>query len=255
MVANPYESPENPGEFKPQPVAWTKLAVRLFTIVGIGVLLAVLALPNLRRCAREAARRMQCTNHLKQIGLALQNYHDAYHALPPAYTIDADGKPLHSWRTLLLEFMEHKPLYDRIDFSKPWDDPANKEAFETYPAMYHCPSSNLPRGQTIYFAVVAPGGCFKPAKSTPLSAITDGTSFTIAVVEVPEKHAAHWMSPNDATLELIFDRQTMKTSHPNGSMAVFLDGHTAFLSNDTPPEVLRALVSISGDDNKLAERY
>ena len=74
---------------------------------------------------------MQCANNLKQIALALRNYESVYHALPPAYTVDAEGKPLHSWRTLILPYLEQQALYDKIDLSKPWDDPANKEAYET----------------------------------------------------------------------------------------------------------------------------
>ena len=89
-----------------------------------GGIMAVLLIPAVSS-AREAARRMQCSNNLKQIALALHNYHSAYGTLPPAYTIDVDGNRLHSWRTLILPYMEQDALYQQIDFSKPWDDPAN----------------------------------------------------------------------------------------------------------------------------------
>jgi hypothetical protein len=66
----------------------------------------------------EHPRRAQCGNHLKQIGLALQNYHDTYNSFPPAYIADANGKPMHSWRVLILPFMEQKPLYDKFQASR-----------------------------------------------------------------------------------------------------------------------------------------
>jgi len=172
-----------------------------------------------------------------------------YGSLPPAYTVDAMGKPLHSWRTLILPFMERKDLYDQIDLSKPWDDPANEPARNTKVATYVCPSGIWDKPHTTYFAVVAPGGCFKPTEPTPIAAITDKLSETLMVVEVSEKNAVHWMSPQDATEEMILERQSdTKLSHPNGSMAAYVDGHTAFLSKNTRPEILRALISISGNE-------
>ena len=70
-------------------------------------------------------------NNLKQIALALLNYEQAHHALPPAYTVDAQGRPLHSWRTLILPYLDQESLYQTIDLSKPWNDPANAKALET----------------------------------------------------------------------------------------------------------------------------
>lgn len=220
MTANPYESPEQLANLPQQPPNWPKFVFWLLTVVGILGLLVALLLPGTRRGVPEAARRMQCSNHLKQIAFALQNYADHYHCLPPSHNLDADGKPLHSWRTLILPFMEQKGLYDQIDLSKPWDDPANEAARNAKVSTYVCPSGSWNKPHTTYFAVIAPGGCFQPTEPTPLAAITDKTNETLMVVEVPEKYAVHWMSPHDAAEELILDRQTdTKFAHPNGSMA------------------------------------
>ena len=77
--------------------------------VGIAVLTVMLAfgwlLPDIGRHSHEPSRRMQCSNHLKQIGIALHNYHDVYGSFPPAYVADANGKPMHSWRVLILSLI------------------------------------------------------------------------------------------------------------------------------------------------------
>ena len=89
-------------------------------------------------------------------------------ALPPAYTVDAKGRPLHSWRTLILPYLEQEPLYQTIDLSKPWNDPANAKALETSLPVFRCPEAVGPQNTTTYLAIVAPNGCFIPeAVSTP----------------------------------------------------------------------------------------
>ena len=104
--------------------------LHLLAVVGILGLLIAFFFPA-TRCNWPAARRMQCMNNLKQIALALHNYSSDYNALPPAYTVDVDGKPLHSWRTLILPYLEQQALYETIDMTKPWNDPASAISNQT----------------------------------------------------------------------------------------------------------------------------
>lgn len=111
---------------------------------GIGLLFVILIvaaffLPPFDQ-SRGEARRVQCKNNLNQIMIALSAYESAYGLFPPAYTADSDGRPLHSWRTLILPYLDQEDLYQKIDLSKPWDDPANEQAFKTAVAAYYCPS-------------------------------------------------------------------------------------------------------------------
>jgi hypothetical protein len=108
----------------------------------------------------EAGRRSDCRNNHWQIGLALHNYADAYGSYPPAYTVDAAGKPLHSWRTLILPYLDQQPLYNQIELSKPWDDPTNSEILKTPLDAYRCPSSDLASNHTTYLGVAARNGSF-----------------------------------------------------------------------------------------------
>ena len=227
-----------------------------FTIVEFLVVLAILAvlcalfIPFSRLGGvRNASLRSQCMNNLKQIGLALHNYHDKYQAFPPAYTVDASGKPLHSWRTLILPFVDQQSLYDKIDLSKPWDDPANAEAFKTRPQVYSCPSVNGPSDQTTYLAVAGPEGCLSPTHARPLSEITDGPSSTLMVVDVPEGNAVPWMAPQDAdvTLLLSFGEQTPR-QHTGGLHGLIADGAVRFISMNTAPVTLKGLCTVAGHE-------
>ncbi len=232
-----------------RPRRWGFTIVELFVVLAIiGVLVGLLFLPPVTR-GREASRRTQCRNNLKQIGLALHNYHDVYGAFPPAYTVDVEGKPLHSWRTLLLPYMDQKPLYDRIDLSKPWDDPANAEVFATRISVFACPSHSVPAERTTYVAIVTPNSLFRQEKSCTIRDITDGTSETLAVIEIDPEHAVPWMSPQDAEEALFHGLATKKQlPHVGGSHALFADGAVRFLSQNLPPETRQAIVTIDGHE-------
>lgn len=247
MEINPYQGTLH-GQ-APEPKSWHLGPTLLGCLAVIGILgvLVVLFLPMRR--SREGARRMQCANNLKQIGVALHSYHDKYGALPPAFSVDAEGKPLHSWRTLILPFLEYEPVYKTIDLSKPWDDPANKRAFDIEIPPYVCPSADLPQSHTAYMAITVPGGCFRQTEPRKFSEITDGHAQTVMVMEVDEKQAVHWMSPTDSidfnTLKL---ETGARLQHSHGFQVVFVDGSVHFLSTSLKPETHRALVTIDGKE-------
>ena len=90
--------------------------------------------------AREAAQRSTCKNNLKQIGLALHNYHDRYQSFPPAFVADENGKPMHSWRVLLLPYLDQADLYARYNFNEPWNGPNNLKLGDEIPEVYGCPN-------------------------------------------------------------------------------------------------------------------
>jgi len=254
MDDNPYESPHTAAEPPaPKTRSRTRWLVELLTVVAIIGILVALLLPSVRT-AREPARRVQCSNNLKNIALALRNYESAYDSLPPASTVDADGKPLHSWRTLILPYLEQKSLYEKIDLSKPWDDPANQEACETTPDVYHCPSAACPPNHTTYFAIVAPGGCFRPTEPRKLSEITDDPDLTLMVLEGDSEHAVPWMSPTDTDEQWILNLAAVaRLPHPGGTQAVCVGGNVRFLSSSLEPAKLRALISIDGHDDAVAQ--
>lgn len=203
---------------------------------------------------REVPRRMQCGNNTKQIVLALQNYHDTYQVFPPAYFTDQAGKPTHSWRVLILPFMEEKPLYDRYRFDEPWDGPNNRKLHGEIVRAYQCPSDTNPnRWETSYLAVIGKDYFFTGPTSRTMAEVTDGTAYTLAVVEV--KHSGiHWMEPRDLHELQISPGinnphgQGPCSCHANGAMGGYVDGHVELLINSLSPKTIRALLTVSGGE-------
>lgn len=236
------------------------LVGRLLVWVSVVLLLGALLSPAYRS-ARWAAKRSWCANNLKQIMLALNNYAEAEGAYPPAYTVDANGKPLHSWRTLILPYLEYHDLYESIDLTKPWDDPVNAKAFETVVGTYDCPciivDPAVPcpelRGRswnkTVYRASVGPHAFLRPTEPRPLATIADGTDWTLSMIEVALEDAVPWMAPEDADEAMILNlRPGSKLVHPGGVNAAFADGSALFLKTSIPPEIRRAMISVDGGE-------
>ena len=236
---------------------WGQALVRWGVILGI-ILVGIALFSPAIRTSRGAARRAQCVYNLKQIAVALNNYEQEYGALPPAYTVDAEGRPLHSWRTLILPYCwpELQSLYQSIVLTKPWDDPVNAQALKTATRFYQCPAATIKSNETTYLAIVAPGGCFLPDQPRRLAEISDGTANTLMVIEVDDDHAVPWMAPVDAddALVLSFGPKT-KSHHVGGVNASFVDGTVRFLKNTILAPVRRALISIAGHEEIRADEY
>lgn len=248
MKDNPFAQPEAVDAI---PASGSFSILRIAVLTGIAVVMFLVFLPALSRGrgAAGAARRTMCRNNLKQIGLALHNYHDTYGSFPPAFTTDEQGRPLHSWRTLLLPFMEHAALYAKIDLSKPWDDPVNVAARETEMSCYRCPSSDIAPSYTSYLGVTGEHQCFFGNAARRLSDLKDGTSNTVMVVEVPVDKSVPWMSPDDADPAMI--RQLLRhqsLSHKGGFQGQMADGSVRFISADIKPQTLDALLTIDGSE-------
>ena len=154
-----------PGAFEPgHPQRRACRQIRGFTLIELLVVIAIIAilisllLPAVQQ-AREAARRTQCKNNLKQIGLALHNYHDVHSRLPAGYfsyptstgnaptwaRLDADtwdGAPGWSWAAMLLPFLEQGNITSSLNFDQPlWDLP-HRDVIQTKLPVFLCPTAS-----------------------------------------------------------------------------------------------------------------
>jgi hypothetical protein len=219
---------------------------------GIGTALLLPAV----QAARAAAQRMQGTNDIRQIVLAFHNHHDVYDKFPPLYTVDKNGKPLHSWRVFLLPFLEHDELYKKIKLDEPWDSEYNKQFHNANIPVYSCSYlKNKPVDKKCTFVVVE-GQPLTPNRKTGIGDdISDGTSNTIAIIEVTEPFC--WMDPKaNITLKDIEKGIGQKDSvigsktatGVNGVNTVFWDAAAKFLPKDTPINTLKSLSTANGGE-------
>lgn len=172
--------------------------IELLVVIAVIAILIALLLPAVQN-AREAARRSQCRNNLKQIGLALQNYESTHRVFPMGVlgstSASSATNQLHTWMTLQLPYLEQAALHKQYNFNVAYDHPSNATVvLQTLPA-YLCPSHieqqpvNGQWGQNHYSANAGtqPGqndGLLFPLSSTTLRDVRDGTSQTIAASEI-----------------------------------------------------------------------
>jgi hypothetical protein len=212
------------------------LVVGAVVLVCGGVLVALL-LPAVQQ-AREAARRMQSTNNMKQIMIAMQTYHDTYTEFPPAVIKDAEGKPLYSGLVLLLPYLEQQPLYDRFQKDKAWDSPENLALSGiTLPMLTDPSNPDTTAGRTDYLLISGTDSALEdtPGMKHGLQNITDGTSNTIILMEVKGKGS--WAAPNTWDLSKPLDG-----SHPQVVLVGFADGSVKAINRRIDQQTLRRLV-------------
>jgi prepilin-type processing-associated H-X9-DG protein len=234
-----------------------KLRGRGMAITGIvlGVIgclfTAALLLPAASSCG-EAMRRAACVNNLKQIGLALQYYHEANGSLPPAASTDRDGRTRLSWRVAILPYFDVSTLYLKFHLDEPWDSPHNLTLLEQMPYVpYGCPSDSTRKpGMTGYQVVVGPATAFTPDfKPLTFQDFTDGLSGTVLIGE--SRHVVPWTKPEDLPFDTALPPDGLGSHHGyhnNGFNAVFADGSVRFLKRSIAPSVLRALLTRSGNE-------
>ncbi len=263
-------STNTPNKYELPPAQSSKSGISVSAIISIilvcilGAMLVCSGLfslfiyPTLIR-NRDITQRLKCSNNLSQIAKAIQNYESTYQQLPPAYTVDAEGKRLHSWRTLILPFMGEQALYSRIDLSKPWDDPANAFLKELDVSLFRCPSSKIAPGMTTYQAIDDPRIAFPGSTPQKIENISDGTSNTILLFESDVLDAVHWAEPKDESKSSFLsasrlqarinnDSSPVKFSHRGGRNAVMVDGSTKFVPNGINLEILEGLATSQGEE-------
>jgi len=238
-------------------------------ILAIGIPLIVNLLTPAVSAIREPARRAACANNMKQLSVALYNYHKAYGSFPPAVMDGKDGRPMHSWRTLILPYVGEPSIYQHYKFDEPWDGPRNQnlapQTVNPYVYPYRCRSTDWKNPtQTNYFAVVGPHTAWPEGRGSRLDEFKDGLPNTILLVEMADMDV-HWMEPRDVTLDDALGppdgetRVPQSRHHSEGayftrSMAVagnilFADGSVRTVHKRLSRDDLAALVTIDGGEN------
>ena len=223
--------------------------------------MVALLLPAVQ-AARTAARRAQDSNNLKQIGLAMHNFHDVYKTLPAAYSVDAEGKPLLSWRVHILPFIEENELYKQFHLDEPWDSEHNRKLIAKMPTVYRSPASRTAPGKTTYIGIggdIHPfgekGGCFRrPADNAPtwgkagkvagttFGQINDGLSNTVFVVSAGDDLAVEWTKPVEFTPDKMDPAKGFIGMFPKGFNVLMGDASVHFLPDSMDKNDLRRIL-------------
>ncbi len=197
--------------------------------------------------AETAAAVAQSSNNLKQIGLAMHNYHDTHNAMPPAAVCDKKGKPQLSWRVLILPYIEQDALYKKFKLDEPWDSENNKKLLDQMPKVYAIPGQKAGASETHYRVFAGNGAAFEWVKGVRLIDYTDGTSNTLMVVTAA--NAVPWTKPD----ELEFDPDADPTKQiglvVNGRWQFVMgDGSVRSLNKFPPKDTMKALVTRAGGE-------
>ncbi len=186
--------------------------------------------------------------------MAVANYHDTYGCFPPAYVADRDGKPMHSWRVLILPFLEQQELYRAYNFNEPWNGPNNRKLASRVGNIYL--RSGLESNQiqtTSFVAVVGPQTMWPGSKARSRQDLGDGTHETLMVVEVPDGQFL-WMEPRDLEFDSMSFRINDGSGHGLGSRlggarVVSADTTVRTLPDDYDGNKLRAMLTANGGES------
>jgi hypothetical protein len=250
----------------------------LWLSASIAAVLVALLIPASMGSHRGPSLRNSCVNNMKQIMLGLLNYEAAHGRFPPPYVADANGKPMHSWRVLILPYLEQAQLFKRYRMDEPWDGPHNRKLWDHMPDFYRCPGceacrrsgvmpyGNAPSHASTYFAVVGDGTAWSTDRSRTFKELSAGGKHSLMVLE----HGGQsfpWTAPIDLTAEegVAALTQSDVAGHPQVSDSWFSacvtqegrnmgtsDGHVRFVNRLVSERDARVMLDVGGAE--IAER-
>jgi prepilin-type N-terminal cleavage/methylation domain-containing protein len=259
--------PTSPGR---GPRAFT--LVELLVVIAVIGILVSLILPAVFS-TREASRRVNCTNNLRQIGLALQHCHESTESFPPGgiewRPPNDPSKRQLAWCVFLLPYLEQQTLYDQLDLSQAFDSPANAPAAAMILPVFICPSSPRgaqrvdERGPCDYGGIYGeriqgpndpPKGIMVYDRRYSSSDVSDGLSNTLIVAEDTEWPEGQWINGRN-----LFDQafpinaapafeNDIRSRHPGGANGVLANGSVRFLSDSMDLQLLAALCTRAGGE-------
>ena len=202
------------------------------------------------------AYRSASMSNLKQIGLALHNYHDVHKAFPAVANFDDEGKPLLSWRVHILPYVGEEKLFNEFHLDEPWDSEHNKKLLARIPNVFVVPGlSDSDKGLTTYLAPVAANAMWTGMTSrVRVQDVTDGTSNTILVIDAADKLAAPWTKPADYTYDPKDPAAGLAYRYGNVVMTLLTDGSVTALRKKIDAKNMLAFFTRNGGEIIQYER-
>jgi len=233
------------GKWSKPTLAFAFVLFGVFVVAGLSVTV---------ESAREGARKAACGCHGGgAVHFAIQHYESEHGTNPPPYLADDDGRRVHSWRALVLPYLDEE-LAKEYRFDEPWDGPNNSKLHHRMPKQFRCPSdSKAADGTTSYFAVVGDQTIWPSAGSRANDEVSDGISKTVQLVEAVGLNV-NWLDPRDlefATMDFHLNAgngNSIGSAHPGGAYVWMADGSRRFFHNSIEPDLLKALLTVSGGE-------
>ncbi len=231
--------------------AYPLVTILIIAVVVLGSLLLLtgLLLYPAIRAARDAAKASLCQMHLKQIVMAIQTYNDAYRSYPPAYIADADGKPMHSWRVLILPYLGDpvgNEVYENYRFEEPWNSEHNAALAAKMPDVFRCRNDPADTAETHYLALVGEDTMWPGDQPTSFRDLRDGVANVISVVEASAT-AVPWLEPQDIAPE-DFLAVLSEPRHWQGTTVATADGRVFRLRPDAPSSLVYGMTTRAGGE-------
>ena len=205
------------------------------------------------RAVRQAARRSQEMNNLRQFALALLNYESAHQKFPRADGKSDEHPAGLSWRVHILPYIEQGNLYKQFRLNEPWDSEHNKALIKFMPPLFLSPmpevKTDLEDGLTVYQVPFCKESIFQPnADTAGFRDVLDGTSNTMLVVSTAPDEAVVWTKPDDWDVDLADPLKGLKAEGREGANVVFCDGSVHWIPMTTSPKVVGGLVTRAGGE-------
>ncbi len=182
--------------------------------------------------------------------MAMHNYDSVHGRLPPAVVYGEDGTPLHSWRVLVLPYIEQERLYKQFRLDEPWDSPHNTQLLPRMPSIYVPPPGKvalLPPHHTVCHVFVGKGAAFEGREGLNLQTdFPDGTCNTFLVVEAGPP--VPWTKPQDLPHDPEQPLPDLRCLFSYGFRAALADGTTRWVCKETSKETLRAAITRNGQE-------
>jgi hypothetical protein len=179
-----------------------------------------------------------------QVAMAMSNYEAEHGRLPPAVVYGEDGKPLHSWRVLLLPYLDQEALYKEFWLDEPWDSPHNIQLLPQMPQTYAAPgrkAGKMPQYHTVVHVFVGKGTAFEGREGLKIAKdFPDGISNTILLVEagIP----VPWTKPEELPYDADRPLPNLQPIFKNGFRVAFVDGSTRWARKNIDEEAFRKAI-------------